>query len=432
MKKAFIIIIAVLSLLLTACGKNDGSSEISQTSTENTGGDVTPIGNVKEVTENYNSDFELCKNTEYVNLDWTYAEKCPVNTISEIYNIEWEKAPALYERPADEILNCFEKYCREIFGEYEDDFALFEQKDFTEEFPKAPEEYVNGQKVRGYYKISDYKDKILDGSIEVCWLIYRNYEKKQYMWWPGERYPWWINKGAAFNILDADKTLITGAMPSDLGAIADLTASLPERYYNDGKSDDVKYKLADGEVSIGDAIKYFTEEYPKSLPFEEKPSLLVNYVDVYELKDGIYAYVFAASCMYNSVPIERTDEISANFPIPNYSSISAEGLMIKSEDIDMSYCCMPLTNISVVGEPIAKILSLKKAVDTASEQLTQKVKFNVLSTEFIYNGVIKDDGSCNMMPTWEFRLYNENDALYYTVYVDAVSGECSYYKYSIV
>lgn len=432
MKKTFIIIVT-LSLLLTACGKSGGSSEsdangsslteLPPNSEENINGDVSSAGNVKEVTENYNSDFELCKNTEYANLDWTNAEKCPVNTISELYNIEWGTAPALYDRPADEILNCFEKYCREIFGEYEDDYALFEQKDFTDEFPHAPREVVNGQEVRGYYKISDYKDKILDGSIEVCWLVYRNYEKKQFMWWPGERYPWWINKGAALNILNADETLITGWLASDMGEPL-------ARYYNDGKNDGVKYKLSDGEVSIGDAIKYFTEEYPKSLPFEEKPSLLVNYVDVYELKDGIYAYVFAASCMYNSVPIERIDELSANSPIPNYASLDAEGLMVKSGDIDFSYSCTPLTNVSAAGEPVTDILSLKEAADTASEKLTQNVKFNVLSTEFVYNGVIKDDGSCYMKPTWEFRLYNENDALHYTVYVDAASGDCSYYKYS--
>lgn len=440
MKKIIVIVVIVmLSLLLTACGNSVSSSESvtessflpelpqnsTSNSTENVSSDITPVGNIKEVTGNYNSDFELCKNTEYVNLDWTSAEKCPVNAISELYNIEYGKAPALYDRPADEILNCFENYCRAVFGEYEDDFALFEQKDFTDEFPHAPAEYVNGQKVRGYYKISDYKKKILDGSIKVCWLVYRNYEKQQYMWWPGERYPWWINKGTALNMLDGPKTLLTGWLASDMGEPL-------ARYYNDGKSNDVKYKLEDREVSIGEAIKYFTEEYAKDLPFEERPSLLVNYVDVYELKDGIYAYVFAASCMYNMVPLERADELSSDFPIPNYSSISAEGLMVKSGDIDFSYSCLPITDVSVVGDPITDILSLKEAVEILSEKLTQNVKFNVISTEFVYNGIIKDDGSCYMKPTWEFRLFNENDALYYTVYVDAASGDCSYYKYRMV
>lgn len=383
--------------------------------------DTVPVGNIKEVTENYNSDFELCKKTEYANLDWTSAEKSPVNTISELYNIECKAASALYDRPADEILKCFEKYCMEIFGEYEDDFALFEQKDFTDGSPRAPREVVDGQEVRGYYKISDYKDKILDGSIEVCWLVYRNYEKKQYMWWPGERYPWWINKGAALNLLNGGESL-TGWLASDMGEPL-------ARYYNDGKSNDVKYKLEDGEVSIGEAIKYFTEEYAKTLPFEEKPSLLVNYVDVYELKDGIHAYVFAAYVMYGKVPFERIDELSSNFPIPDYSSINAEGLMVKSGDIDFSYSCLPITDVSVVGDPITDILSLKEAVDVISEKLTQNVKFKVLSTEFVYNGLI-DEGFCYMKPTWKFQLHNENDALIYSVYVDAASGDFKYFTYN--
>ena len=427
--KKFIPLLSLI-LLLTACGSKSTSNgeDVSGGDTPIGGNlsdsnDTADAGNVKEVTENYDADFELCKNTEYVNLDWTSAERCPVNTVSELYNIEYGKAPALYDRPADEILNCFEKYCRAIFGEYEDDFALFEQKDFTDEFPHAPFEYVNGDRVRGYYKISEYKDKILDGSIEVCWLVYRNYEKKQFMWWPGERYPWWINKGTALNILDGDESL-TGWLASDMGEPL-------ARYYNDGKSNDVKYKLQGGEVSIGEAIKYFTEEYPKELPFEEKPSLLVNYVDVYELKDGIHAYVFGASLMYNMVPFERIDELSTNSPIPNYSAINAEGLMVKSGDIDFSYSCLPITNVSVVGEPITDILSLKEAVDIVSEKMSKYVKFKVISTEFVYHGVIDTEGVSHLKPTWEFRLYNENDDLYYNTYVEAATGAFSVFNYRI-
>ena len=432
MKK--ILPLLALILLLTACGSKSTSS-ITSGSEDVSSGD-TPIGadlsdsnitaevgNVKEVTGSYDADFESCKNTEYVNLDWTNAEKCPVNTVSELYNIEYGKAPALFDRPADEILNCFEKYCRAIFGEYEDDFALFEQKDFTDEFPHAPYEYVNGQRVRGYYKISEYKDKILDGSIEVCWLVYRNYEKQQYMWWPGERYPWWINKGTALKILDGEETLVTGWLGSNMGEPL-------ARYYNDGKSNDVKYKLQDGEVSIGEAIKYFTEEYPKELPFEEKPSLLVNYVDVYELKDGIHAYVFAAYLMYNMVPFERLDGFSTNSSVPNYSAINAEGLMVKSGDIDLSYSCLPITDVSVVGDPITDILSLKEAVDIVSEKMSQYVKFKVISTEFVYHGVIAPEGVANLKPTWEFRLYNENDGMYYNTYVDAATGSFSVFNYN--
>ena len=422
-------------LLLTACGGRSASG--GESVSEGVSGGDTPIGgnlsdsndtadigNIKEVTEKYDADFESCKNTEYVNLDWTSAEKCPVNTVSELYNIELEQTPALFDRPADEILNCFEKYCRAVFGEYEDDHALFEQKDFTDEFPRAPFEYVNGQRVRGYYRISDHKDKILDGSIKVCWLVYRNYEKQQYMWWPGERYPWWINKGTALKILDGEETLVTGWLGSDMGEPL-------ARYYNDGKSSGVKYKLEDGEVSIGEAIKYFTEEYPKELPFEEKPSLLVNYVDVYELKDGIYAYVFGASCMYNMVPFERIDELSSNSPIPNYSSINAEGLMVKSGDIDFAYSCLPITNVSVAGEPITDILPLKEAVDIVSEKMSKYVKFRVISTEFVYHGVIDSEGAAHLKPTWELRLYNENDGMYYNTYVDAATGAFSVFNYNI-
>lgn len=425
-----------LILFLTACRSKstNGSSDVS----ENVSGGDTPIGgnlsdsndtadagNVKEITGNYNADFELCKNTEYVNLDWTDTGKCPVYPVSELFNIKCNDAMANEEMPQKEMLMRFEEYCNFYFGEYIDDHAFFKQEsDKGEEIlPLLPAIYIDGIPYADFYKITDYRKKLEDEVIKLNFLAYRNIEKNQYLWWVWNCYPHWINKGGTLTILDDSNIRCSSWIPSDMGEPM-------ARYYNDGKSDDVKYQLADGEVSVGEAIKYFTEEYPKTLPYEVKTAYSVNYVDVYELGSGTYGYLLHTAMLFDSVAFEQLGEFISDSNVSYYYTNNGQALMIGKDDIDVSFDCTPGTKVEKDSAPITNIVSLKEAVDIVSEKMSKYVKFKVISTEFVYHGVIDSEGVAHLKPTWEFKLYNENDGMYYNTYVDAATGAFSVFNYN--
>ena len=341
--------------------------------------------------------------------------------MSELHNVEYESVIGIAEMPQKEMLDTFKEYCLYYFGECLDDFAFFDTLETIGD-TTPPEIIVDGVSYRGYYKITDHREGLENGSIKINWLVYRNIEKNQYMWWGYGKYPHWINRGTAVTILD-DNIRASSWLPSDMGEpIA--------RYYNDGKNDDIKYKLADGEVSIGEAIKYFTEEYPKSLPFEDKPSYTVKYVDVYKLTGDTYGYLLWTSKLYASVSFELGTEMVTNGPVPDYYTQNSQALMVRKNEVDVTVSCEPSTNVKETGEPLSNIISLKEAADIVSQKLSQNVKFNVVSTELIYHGIRDEEYTAHLKPTWQFVLYNQNDSMNYNVYVDAVSGDCNYFRYS--
>lgn len=385
---------------------------------------------IKNATESYNADFEQCKNKDYANLDWTNAGKCPVYPVSELYNAEYKSTLATAEISQSEMLDKFKVYCNFYFGEYLDDFAFFRAvtDETTVMLPDTPPVIVNGVSYSSFHRISDYKEKIEDGSIKLNFLIYRNIEKNQYLWWCYGIYPHWINKGGALTALGDSTNKCSSWLPSDLGEPV-------ARYYNNGKNNDVKYKLLDGEVSIGEAIRYFTEEYPKTLPFEDKPSYSVKCVEVYKLTEDTYAYILRAATQYNSVSFEVQPEMTLYGSAPNYFTQNGQALMIKKNDIDVTLDCDPIINIKDVGREITKILPLKDAADIVSKELSQAVKFDVVSTDLIYHGATEENKETKesvtiLKPTWWFVLYNSYDESYYNAYVDAVSGEFDYYRYN--
>lgn len=415
-------------LLLTACNNNTSSdfkenSEQIESNFEKSGGigskesmTVAKTG-VRNATDGYDADFESCKITSYINLDWTNAAKYPVNPVSYLNNLEFDgKNHQIETIPQKDRLEKFRNYCVFYFGEYLDECAFFESYDQIPNSSKT-EVTANGITYRKYYKVSEFEEEIESNSVRISWLIYRNVDKKQYLWWAQTEYPHWINKGETMAILNENFNF-TSWIPSDLGEpIA--------RYYNDGKSDNVVYKLPDGEMSVGDAIKYFTEDYAKSLPYEVKPEYYVRYVDVYKLSDETYAYLLMTTTMYDNIPFEQGYEISSESFIPDYFMSYGQALMVSKNEVDTTLWCCPETEMKVVGNPVEQCVSLKNAADIVSKNLSDNVIFNVISTELIYHGI-----NSLLKPTWLFSLYNTNDNLYYNAYVDAENGKFDYYKYS--
>lgn len=440
MKKIIAIFLTIILLGCTGCSKNENSSDTSGEVFSEAGSDITassnksnsPIGgesnvtgggNVKEVTENYDADFESCLNTEFVNLDWTNAGKCPVEPVSEVYNIKCEDTLAVDEIPIADMLDKFKEYCNFYLGEYRDEFAFFmpEFDKDDKEFPLLPSIEVDGVSYRNYYIISEHREKIVTNEVKVNYFVYRNIEQNKYLWWC-YYYPHWINKGSALTAIGDKTNKCSSWIPSDMGEPV-------ARYYNDEKNYDVKYKLADDEVSIGDAIKYFTEKYPDTLPFDNKPEYSVKYVDVYKINENTYGYLLNAALKHNFLSFEILGEMQTDSSTPYFYATDGQAFMVKKDDIDVIHDCDPKFMMENDGDPILNILSLKEAIDIVSEKMTQNVKFNVLSTDLVYHGTRDEENIARLKPTWEFKLFNPNDNVNYNVYVDAVSGECNYFSY---
>ena len=109
--------------------------------------------------------------------------------------------------------------------------------------------------------------------------------------------------------------------------------------------------------------------------------------------------------------------------------VSGEALMIKKNDID-AFVDLSFPNISEIEKPIENICTLEKAVNIMSNTLTKGVKFELQTIEFVYMGNYSDDyETAHLEPSWKFVTHNPNDDLYYCVYVNAASEECSYISY---
>lgn len=411
MKRHISIILALfLALGLTACdGRQDDG--------------LTPIG---EVVDKFDEHFENCKTKEYANLDWTNANKTQVPQFTECYNIEVNEK---FEPPSNkEAIAKFESYCKFYFGDDFDSDNIYFTSD--SEFPNVVVEGHGMVYDRAGARLNDHRSVVENNdSITIKDYIYLNMEKYQYLWGAPLYYPMWLTKGAAIT-LSGDRYRPTGLLPIDL-----LSKYPYETFFNDGTIGDKTYKLYDGDYSIGEAIDYLVNDFYPSQPFDsmKKTSCSVRSVIAIKVKDDMYYYLMSFSPTWNSIPFDSTGEFTSNggYDTYQYYSENTMALIAKKNDVDMAYCYVP-GNIKEVGDPISRMLTLEDAADIASESLSGAVKFEVRSAELIYSGPLdrENPSKAYLHPAWKFTLFNTNDELWYNVYIDAVSGECSYYNYS--
>ena len=377
-----------------------------------------PNDTLQNVYDSFLPDYEKCKTKDYENLEFSdCAAKIPKLVTCSNLNVTIE----YQSTPNKDVLQSFKDYVTFFLGEYNPENALF--------IP-SPENtvHINSEadgKYAWYPKINDYVEQIQNDSLKINSFLYRDIDNSKYLWWNvTEDYPHWVSKGEAYSFIKTDDTKISSWIPSDM---ENKVAS----YFNDGTNNDKTYRLIGGDVSIGDAINYFEKEYLSSLPYKanEKYSISVSSIDVYNIKDDLYAYVFNFSTAWNAIPFDRLEETFSYQDTSHQYQISGEALMIKSNDIDtvvnLSFPCVKET-----GDPIKNICRLEKAIDIMSSKLTKAVKFDVQTIELVYVGNYSEDyTSAYLEPSWKFSTYNPNDSLYYCVYVNAVSGECKYVSY---
>ncbi|MGN0682814.1 MAG: hypothetical protein ACI4JY_03970 [Oscillospiraceae bacterium] len=432
MKRIFCIFAALAVVLsMTGCQKEETTSSGEKfTSNE----EVIVNGKllseyavpVSEVSADYDKHFENCKSKEFINLDWTNTPKLEFPELTECRDIE---VALEYPSPSNkEALAKFENQCKQVFGEDYDSSKFF----FNTPSKKYPEVIESGNGMtfeNAGSRVSDYREELENNDdIKLGWLTYVNLDKLHYLWGSADCDPVWVCKGHTI-ALTGIKYRPTGLLPCD------LCGKYPtETFINDGTISDKTYRLDDGDYSIGEAIDYLVNDFYPTQPYGiyEGVTCKVNSVSAIQLEDDLYVYYMNFSPAYYGIPFDAIGEFSTTSSNSDRADFRSQAIISKKNYVDMAHRpAQP--NVTEVGDVIDKIIPLDKAAEIASESLTQAVKFEVKTAELIYSGMTNRETYIDhLCPSWKFMLYNANDNLYYNVYVDAVSGECTYFSYSMI
>ena len=453
MKK--LIPLLTLILLLTACGGRSTSGGdtpigVNSSYSGNSAPTDKPIEysddaiDMKTATESYKADVEACKAAGYPNLSFENTMAFPVAVIEkcrdlEIMPIDEEMQEIGALMTEKEKVEKLKEYCEFFFGEYNEEYSGFTSWDGDIDFRESLN--IDGAGYTVSARISDYMEEIENEAFHIDWFLYVEPYKRNYLWYTPAtmKYPFDLNKGEAATILNKSGK---GVLPFSHGVSEFAWEERVARYFNDGTNNDVTYRLADGECSIGEAIEYFTNDFWESLPFdpEDKQPCLVRYIDVFPMTDDTYAYFIRFSPIVGApLPFERSinKTITASADTDPSAmlhefSLGSQALMIKKNDIDMANSFDPIYGIHETGGEITRIIPLKKAVDIISEKISEYVTFDVVEVDLVYHGNYADDRNTAtvLKPTWLIRLLNPNDNNYYVTYIDAVTGDFRIYNYT--
>lgn len=406
MKKHLICIALAVSLaaLFSGCQKDDNNQKLTS---------------LKTATEEYYLDIEKCKNTEYKYLDWNEAVGYPVDVIDSCREIKNGEPKT---QPIEKQLQQFEEICETCLGEYDTDYACFDFDGWVSDIVAI--EGTDKEAVTRP-KLVDYMDKIKNGDIVPTHYTYIDHKRQIYLWWfPDTKSAHWYNKGTTLGMLD-EYYRVSSTFPTDIGEPVAV-------YPNDGTHNDVKYTLIDGEFSVGEAIDYFQNNYMRSMNYDEKDicRLAVRQVNVYQITDEIYAYVFLFTRAVNSIPYDFWCERMSEGD-ENYRNVSENGqaVMIKKNDIDWGYFAHPVNDVET-GREIKEIIRLTDAADILNDNIYGN--YEVLFTDLVMTAESKGGEWDTLRPTWKFMLKNPNDDWNYDFYIDAISGEVNYTRYQIL
>lgn len=427
---------AAACLLLTACGSTTSNSNESAEVIESNSV-TTPI---KTVAENFESELNELKSTPQVNIDWSNAViGCPLQGISECYAVklmgDFEAHPEKV-MTVEEQLAQFELYCKSYLGEYNSEFACFDTKNRELKGDAYTIDGIEDEIFTDFPKIDEYKEQILNGEVVPVWYLYVDNYRQIYLWWSAESmiYPHWYNKGTTLQMLDRYYKA-SAAVPTNLGEPVAV-------YPNDGSHYNESYHLLDGDVTVGEALDWFTNNYMKSLGViadEDIQKPAVKQILVYQITEDTYAYVFLFAPMANGIPLDyagtRSYRVYQGETMFTSITYASQALMLKSGEIDWAFGCTP-EMFTTVGEPITEIISLKKAADIMSKSVSENVMYKAKTVELVMTADRTKDKTAGkteenpLMPMWKITLINDNDGFMYDFYIDAVSGTLGgYFRY---
>ena len=170
MKKKILLFTFVSLLFLTACNNQNTDIEKKSDTAENVSSDTA-----ENVSVDFLSDYENCRNKNYVNLDFSNcsARLPELNTCSSL-NVTVANSSGV---PHNENLENFKKYCEFFFGEYNSSNALFSS--FSKNIVYNQNE--DDGKHAWYPKIDNYLEQIQNGNIDILSFLYRDTDNNKYL-----------------------------------------------------------------------------------------------------------------------------------------------------------------------------------------------------------------------------------------------------------
>ncbi len=211
-----------------------------------------------------------------------------------------------------------------------------------------------------------------------------------------------------------------------------------------GVEEERVYPLLDGEVKLTDAIAYtedfFENEFDRGIA---NPELTPEVCEawVVDMGDGIYGYHLVMAPTYQQIrfdtqPMNRAGSFGTEGVrnSKDYANFPGYVFTIEKEKMDaimivggkLAYDIMP-------GKTYTKMITAEQATEILSEKVSGHAGLIIERAEFLYAPYREEVGNGSVLTVdavWRFVGRNKNDGFRYLFYVNAVTGELDYYKYS--
>lgn len=192
-----------------------------------------------------------------------------------------------------------------------------------------------------------------------------------------------------------------------------------------------EFQLLDKKTSIKDAVAFF-KNYVKNIPCVIEPDfdINVNKVNVIKIKEDLYYYYFSTSKLYDGIPFDGA--INGSHGGRDNRDLGIAG-MIKSNDVDYIYGIFKMETV-MEEQQFEDYIPLEKAMEIINEKMTAYVDFEVTGVQLVYCtcdnlGEWSFEGAkFPVYPGWKVMLYNPNDDMGYSCYVNVLNGDFEYYK----
>ena len=196
-----------------------------------------------------------------------------------------------------------------------------------------------------------------------------------------------------------------------------------------------KYRLLDGELSVTDAAKQAAQIiYENNYGGGTELRPVVSQVKVVQLAQNQYAYSFSLTPEYRGVMFDVFHTVRDNIlrfnqtPVKrDYRVLPGSAVMTESGKLDSFvsyYSCYDVT----ADHTYDSILSFQAAADKVSDAFSRQMKLCVSRADlrYVWYNTDRNTGETAADPVWKFTAENANDQNLYSIYIDAISGECDY------
>lgn len=387
-----ILLILAAALTLAACSARDSSSRHS--------------GDIDTVMGDYQADIKEIQETKYTNLDLSKAVFVQPE-FESLHTIRVSSLDGDDILSAQEMYDNVQKWSALLFDDYDkDNIEIRIRSNMDDEDPKA----------------SENMELIRTDKGDVCYVMYRDRQHNRYLWqdmW--NRYPHWINCGKALEAEGVTEWVAGGQLPSDTDRESGRS------FYTESRSDE-KHRLFSSEVTIGEAVRYLEKDYLSFLGYDhdKRYTLKVNEVSIRQLNAESSAYILYYTPAWDGIPFDSIEEMSMPGGDTTRFGVHGEALVTDKNEIDV-IVGLQLFDVEEL-DSVDTLIPLSAAFDKASSELTDQVKFEVLSARLVYSGKQQEE-SAELSPFWKITLFNPNDLYNYVCYVDAQSGDFSYLYY---